>query len=203
MATGRSAVDIANDALTHLGRSRITSLDDSTEEARTMTQFIDGSIDAVLQDFPYNCARYLAQCSQLVATPAYGYNYQYQLPTDPYCLRVIHVKDQDAQYTWKRKGRAIHTDLTSCFIEYVGRTDAADLDALVQNVVASYLAYRAAYALTKSNSKANEMFELYTVDAERAQQSDGLEGSTRILTKSEIRTARMQSRVTGWVGATT
>lgn len=185
-----SEVDVANDALTHLGRSRITSLNDSNEEARVMKQFFDGSVDAVLQDYPYRCARYLAELSKLATAPTWGYDHAYQLPTSPYCLRVLDVLDADSDYTWQRFGRNLHTDLDTCKIEYVGRTDVSALDPLVNVAVASYLAFRAAYALTQSRSMVADMWNLYKSDRQEARTADGLQGSTRKLTMSSFRTVR-------------
>ena len=186
-----SQVDVCNDALTHLGRRRITSLADDNEEARVMTQFFQASVDAVLQDHPYRCALYLATLGQLAAAPAWGYDHKYQLPTNPYCLRVVDVLNSDSNDTWQRFGRELHTDLDTCKISYIGRTDVSALDPLVNVAIASFLAYRAAYALTKSRTLMADMWNAYKDDRARAKSANGVEGSTRqVLTKSSFRTVR-------------
>ncbi len=188
MAT--SKVDVANDALTHLGKRRITALDDANEEARVMKQYFDRSVDSVLRGYPFHCARHLQQLSRLAEAPTYGYQHRYQLPTSPYCLRVIAVKDADEASTWQRKGRTIHTDLPTCTIEYIGRTDVSELDDLVNDAIAAYIAFRAAYTLTRSRSIQNDMHALFRSLRKEAIAADGTEGSTRILRKSSIRQAR-------------
>lgn len=183
-------VSLANDALTLLGKRRITSLDDEAEEARVMTQIMTPAIDFVLEQYPWRCAMYLASLSQLASAPAFGFAYAYQLPTNPFCLRVWQVNGQSDESTWQRYGRTLHWNEATCAIEYVGRTEVEDLDQSIRTAIADYLAYRAAYALTKSASVRSDVYKLYQADLNEARISSALQGSSRQLRMSRLQRVR-------------
>ena len=51
------------------------------------------------------------QMAQLAAAPAYGYDHAYQLPTSPYCLRVLELyEEREDGDDWLIEGRSLITD---------------------------------------------------------------------------------------------
>jgi len=88
-------VSICSNALRRLGDAPITSLTDDTERARLCNAFFPDARDTVLRAHPWNFAITRASLPQLSDTPAYGFNYMYALPTDPYCLRVLEMSYPD------------------------------------------------------------------------------------------------------------
>lgn len=85
-----SDVDVANAALTELGQDRITGLDQSVERARCIREIFEEQRDATLADHPWSFAMTRAALSRLASAPAFGWDYQYQLPTDCLIVREIH-----------------------------------------------------------------------------------------------------------------
>ena len=88
-------VSICANALRRLGDDPITSLTDDTERARLCNAFYTDARDAVLRSHPWNFAITRTSLAKLSDAPAYGFNYQYSLPTDPYCLRVLEMEYSD------------------------------------------------------------------------------------------------------------
>ena len=82
-------VSICSNALRRLGDDPITSLTDDSERARLCNAFYEDARDACLRSHPWNFAITRASLTQLSDSPVYGYDYQFALPTDPYCLRVL------------------------------------------------------------------------------------------------------------------
>lgn len=173
-----SKISLINDALTHLGADRITSLLDGTTEAAVMSQIYDSATDAVMRAFPWNC---LINRTQLVAsttTPTYRYDYSYPLPTDPYCLRVLEMEETTSIDQWKIEGRSILTDASPCKIRYVGRpAGVGDIDGLLASTISARLAADASYALIQSNTAQQQMWGLYMAKLDEARTVDNVEQS--------------------------
>lgn len=86
-----SAVEICNRALTAIGHKAITSLDEGTERADICNRLYAGLRDELIQDHPWNFATRRAELAAISEAPAFGWDYQYQLPTD--CVRVLGLCD--------------------------------------------------------------------------------------------------------------
>jgi hypothetical protein len=160
-----SATDIANSALTKLGADRILNLADNQKEAREINAIYTMRRDALLRAYNWSFAMTRANLSALVDTPAWGYSYFYQLPTD--CLRVVQVNDiwvppSMSDYIsgpdmepYKIEGRKIATDYGAPLkIRYSQRvTDSGNFDAMFVEAFACDLAFHACEAITQSTSK--------------------------------------------------
>ena len=77
-----SSIDIINLALSKLGAERITSLTDGTQEAITANLFYNPIRKELLSQHNWSFARKRASLAALVDAPAYGFKYQYELPSD-------------------------------------------------------------------------------------------------------------------------
>lgn len=160
-----SNVEIANSALTKVGAARITALTDNVKAAREINAIFELRRDYLLCTHNWSFAMTRTSLPALDETPAWGYTYLYQLPTD--CLRVVQVNDTWvvpglADYTsgpdsepYKITGRRIETDIGAPLkLRYIKRvTDPAQFDAAFVEVFASDLADQVCEALTQSNTK--------------------------------------------------
>lgn len=160
-----SNVEIANSALTKVGAARITALTDNVKAAREINAIFELRRDYLLRTHNWSFAMTRTSLPALDETPAWGYTYLYQLPTD--CLRVVQVNDMWvvpglADYTsgpdsepYKITGRRIETDIGAPLkLRYIKRvTDPAQFDAAFVEVFASDLADQVCEALTQSNTK--------------------------------------------------
>jgi hypothetical protein len=173
-------VSICSNALRKLGDDPITSLTEDTERARLCNAFYESSRDSLLRSHPWNFAITRATLAKLSSTPAYGFAYQYALPTDPYCLRVLEMEYQD--YIFKienlaTEGRVLLSDEDTAKILYIGRiTDTALFDSLFVDTLTAHLSVKLAYPITNSTSLQLQMHKLYQAKLSEARSVDGQEG---------------------------
>ena len=173
-------VSICSTALRKLGDDPITSLTDDTERARLCNAFYETARDSLLRSHPWNFAITRASLTQLSTTPAYGFAYQYALPTDPYCLRVLEMEYQD--YIFKienlaTEGRVLLSDEGTAKILYIGRiTDTALFDSLFVDTLTAHLSVKLAYPITNSTTLQAQMHKLYQAKLSEARSVDGQEG---------------------------
>lgn len=88
-----SRTDWANRALSKIGESRIINLDDNTPRGALLNSMFDIVLDGELRRRKWSFSIKRTQLAADVATPAFGYAAQYQLPTD--CLRVLSILNFD------------------------------------------------------------------------------------------------------------
>ena len=182
-----SVVDICNEALDLLGAATITSLTQNSKEARVCNRNYEPERNAVFRAHPWNVAVTRANLPQDTARPPFGFLYQYTLPTDPLCLRVISFWDSnvnnevaayDSNVMYKIEGRKILSNEAVCNIVYLGLVeDTEQYDALLSSTIAHRLAAKIAYNITGSSTIAQQMQLLYTDRLREAKSVDAMEGS--------------------------
>ena len=194
-----STVDIANFALNNLGASNITSLDENSKAARVVNQRYESVRDAVFRAHPWNRLINRASLAQETTTPAFGYTYQYALPTDPFCLRVLEFSNGTLSYPQDNitnntggpvfviEGRKLLTDEGTAQIKYIGRvTDTQLYDASLTEALAARLAAEICYAITGSTSMVQIQTSLYEAKVNEARFNDATEGATQRLEASDF-----------------
>ena len=173
-----SIVEICNGAFNQLGASTILSLTEDSKNARLCNARYANVRDAVFRHHPWNCLQKRIQLASDTATPAWGYTYQYTLPSD--CLRLLTILDYD--YDYKVEGRKILTNINSMKILYIARIeDPNEYDELLREVISSALAADIAYAITSSNPVAQQMYSLYQEKLKDARFVDATEGQNTLL----------------------
>tara|TARA_R110000803_G_scaffold57475_5_gene115413 strand:- start:1948 stop:2544 length:597 start_codon:yes stop_codon:yes gene_type:complete len=181
-----SVVDICNEAMDLLGAATITSLTENSKEARLCNRRFQTIRDAVLRAHPWNIAITRRQLARDSESPAFGFAYQFTLPTDPYCLRVLsfwnssvnnEVAAYDSNVMFKIEGRKILSNDSVCYITYISREENTELyDSLLSSAIAHKLAAETAYAITGSNSILQAMQALYESRLRDAKSADAMEG---------------------------
>ena len=170
-----SEVDIANSALNMIGASNITSLTEDSVAARIMNQRYEFVRDAVFRSHPWNCLVRRASLAQNSTAPTWGYTFAYNLPTDPFCLRVLRLEKLDLDY--KVEGRTIVSNEQTMKIKYVARvTDPNEYDTLLSETISARLAADTCYSITNSNSLVASMYSLYEAKLKEARFVDATEG---------------------------
>jgi hypothetical protein len=194
-----STVDIANFALNNLGASNISTLDENSKAARVVNQRYESVRDAVFRAHPWNCLINRADLAQETETPTFGYAYQYALPTDPFCLRVLEFSNGSLSYPQDNitnntggpvfviEGRKLLTDEGTAKIKYIGRvTDTEQYDASLVEALAARLAAEICYAITGSTSMVQIQTSLYEAKINEARFNDATEGATQRLEASDF-----------------
>lgn len=171
-----SEVDIINSSLNMVGASNIISRGEDSKSARITNQRYDYVRDAVLRAHPWNCAIKRVEVAADSDTPAFGYTYQFTLPTDPYCLRVLGLDYMDIDFSVE--GRKIHSDESTINLKYIARvTDPNEYDQLLIEAIAARLAADTSFALVQSTSLTGTMFTLYEQKLSEARFVDATEGT--------------------------
>ena len=194
-----STVDIANYALNNLGASNISSLSENSKAARIVNQRYDAVRDAVFRAHPWNCLIQRAQLAQSTTPPAFGYAYQYTLPTNPFCLRVLEFSNGSLSYPQDNitnnsggpvfviEGRNLLTDEGTARIKYIARiTDPQQYDASLVEALAARLSAEICYAITGSTSMVQMQIALYEAKINEARFNDATEGATQRLEASDF-----------------
>lgn len=178
-----SEVDICNQALLKVGaKPPIGTLTEASENARICNTFYASVRDAVLRSHPWNCALHRTTLTALVDTPDSDWDHQYQLPTNPWCLRILQVGVLEEQPTrWTIEGRRLLTNVNSPKIVYVKRiTDTNEFDALLVDALALKLAIKFSMPLTKNKDIQKALIdELESISLPEARSIDGQEQSVQ------------------------
>lgn len=172
-----SVVGICNNALIKLGQDTIISLTEDSKAARLCNQMYVPARDAVFRAHPWNSLVRRVELAQLSTTPAYGFSYKYQLPTD--CLRVLSTdKVEYDTEVFKVEGRTILSDNSTLSILYIAReTDPNTYDVGLQEVIAARLAAEIAIGMTDSTTLSEQMWGRYEMKLKEARGMDGQEGT--------------------------
>lgn len=159
-----SEIQVANRALTKLGAARIISLNDNNKQARAISSCFEDLRDAELRAHRWQFSIKRSSLPALVAAPAFGFQYQYQLPSD--FIRLDQINDQypdtimdnyigTETAEWAIEGNKILTGLGSPLkIRYGYRVeDPNQWDPLFREALACRLAAELCEDLTQSDTK--------------------------------------------------
>ena len=159
-----SQVEIANRALTKLGAARIISFADDNKQSRSVNSMFNVVRDAELRAHLWSFTIKRDSLPSLTTTPDWGYDYEYQLPSD--CLRLLEVNDiypgpnlsdyrNSSTQEYVIEGRKILTsEAAPLKIRYVSRVvDTTQWDATFVEAFACRLALEMCEDLTQSNTK--------------------------------------------------
>jgi hypothetical protein len=168
-----SIVDICNGALNQLGASTIISLTEDSKNARLCNARYTQVRDSLFRSHPWNCLQKRVQLAADTTAPAWGFTSAYTLPAD--CLRLLRILDYDSNH--KVEGRKILTNNSSMKILYVARIeDPNEYDESLRETLSAAIASDIAYAVTSSNTVAQNMYNLYQIKLKDARFVDATEG---------------------------
>ena len=176
-----SEVETINSALNMIGATNIISRDEDTKSARVTNQRFDSVRDAVFRAHPWNCLvtrRTLAADSD---SPTFDWSYQFTLPTDPYCLRVMRLDYMDIEF--RVEGRKIVTDESTINLVYLARvTDPNEWDSLLNEAISARLAADVSFSLVQSTSLTQSLYALYQDKLSEARFTYATEGTPGAVT---------------------
>ena len=173
-----SEVTICNLALGKLGAGSIIAIDEESTEARVCRLHYAQTRDEVLRSHRWNFAIRPETLVQSAERPAFGWAFQYALPTD--CLRVLEMNNWDMSKRtgcWEVEGQMLVTDSDVAQIRYVQRvTDCNKFDSLFVEALALRLASKINMPLNGSSGMAQALLGEYEkVTGGRARRTDAFE----------------------------
>lgn len=181
-----SVIQVANRALTKLGAGRIISLDDNNKQARAILSCFDDLRDAELRANRWSFALVRTALPALTTSPAYEFQYEYQLPADFLRLDMIngqypstvmdnYIGAETADYAIE--GGKILTDIAAPLkIRYCRRVEDANLwDVLFREALACRIAAEICEDLTQSDGKRNLAWQEYKQALSEAVRTNAIE----------------------------
>lgn len=164
-------VAIANQALLQLGANPIESLTQGTTSSTLISSLYAPTRKMLLRIYKFNFSIHRVELGQNSTTPVYGYNYEYNLPSD--LVRLLAVEN-DSDY--RVEDGKILTNSTTCKICYVyDVTDENKWDTLFSQMMVSRLRVDMAYAITKDKDQVKIARDLFLEITTRAMFVDAVE----------------------------
>lgn len=187
-----SKVQICNMALSRIGAATITALTDNTAEAKLCSTLFDDLADRVMMQGSWTSTITRASLVQTSTTPTFEFTYEYQLPTDPKCLKVLGIdEDTIGRTEYKIEGDKLLTDSSSIKIRYIGQlTDTEDYDPLLVEAIEVLLASYLAKSITGSTVDADRLRQEYFELVDRNLALDGQQGSKDSLISDDFTIVR-------------
>lgn len=167
-----TSVSICSNALLMLGAQTINDLNEDTDRARLAANLYPQVRDEMLRAHPWNCAIKRVILSPDVEMPAFGYTYQFTLPSD--WIRTISVGDYVEEIDFRSEGRRILADTDTLKLRYVFHNkNEGTWDAGFVETMQLAMAARMAYAITQSASLEELRVRELKMAMKRARAADG------------------------------
>ena len=188
-----SDVSIANSALSKIGGGSIIALTDDTPAGIAINARYANVRDAELRRHVWRFSVKRAALAALGTTPTFGYDYEYQLPSD--CLRVLvagetapglnmaEFRDGSDDLDYTIEGRKILTNISApLYLRYVYRvTDPTQFDPAFAEAFAARLGYEVCTALSDSTSRKEMAKQDYKDAIREAVRANALEQPATVL----------------------
>ena len=174
-------VSIINKALLLLAAERIVGPEDDNPNRVKMYDQWDDARDFVIAAYPWDFAEVDAQIAATGATPPFDWEQEYVLPTDPHCLKVWKAGAADKP-NWVVKGRKLYINESGPLPITFGQRveDPGLFDPGYVQALSVYLAWGAAYSITRKRSKTKEMWDFFEDLVTIGRSSDGQQGVPQV-----------------------
>lgn len=183
-----SQIQLCNLAIVRLGGNPITALTDGTTEANLCNILFSQIADEVMVEGSWTSTIRRASLAATTDTPAFEYTYSYQLPVDPFCLKVLNIDENlPGTIDYRIEDDRLLTDSTSVKIRYIARlTATGDWDTLLARAFVARLASELAYPLTGNAAKAQAEMQRYNQFLLEGLAINGQQGSKEIISSSDL-----------------
>jgi len=189
---------ICNAALQLIKNSKqITGIEQGTKEANACEVIYADLRDALLEMHNWNFATKRVKMGQLSATPAFEWDYEYELPSD--FIRVVSVHNNATGrdiIPYKIENGKILSDASDLYLRYIARVEDPNLmPATFRLALSKLLSSRLAVGLAQSASLGEKMYEQFTKeDLPTAKSADSIQDFADQLPESDWITARYGTR---------
>ena len=159
----REWLTLCNRALMLIGADPIQSLQDSGIASQNLNVILPDAVQEVLCYHPYRCARKRTSLAPLVDTPAFGFQYAYQLPSD-FCSLFGVYSDNVllSNKEYQMEGSTILSDVESMDIVYIALPETPQsLTPAVQTAIVYLIAYKMAETTTSNDNLIMRLYQEY------------------------------------------
>jgi len=171
-----SEVDICNQALSKLGEEVIASLDEKSPVGRLCNMFYQQTVDEVLRSYNWCCAIERQTLNLDMEVPiTEDWAYQFSLPSEPYCLRIINTPETKLE-PYVIEKRKMLTNMESVTVRYIGRiTDPNEFDSGLVEAISQKLAIKMCIPITNDKSLRVELRDEYRKIIQEARRENQIE----------------------------
>lgn len=187
-----SKVQICNLALIRVGASRITSLSDNTETAKLCNTLYDDTAEEVMSRGEWTSVITRATLNQTTNTPAYGFAFEFQLPTNPRQLKILDINEiTTGDVAFRIEGDKLLSDESTMKIRYMGfLDDTGSYDTYLKRSITLKLSSLLALPLTGSVQLANNLNIEYERSITSGLAMNGQQGSNEMTTSPDLHQVR-------------
>ena len=198
MTAPTSEVHICNLALDYLKEAHITSIvSPNTQTEVICAAWYDQTRRSVLRKNSWNFATKRVSLAKLTTTPAYGWDYEYELPND--FIRLVSLGSTYLYTTSDYQledGKILINDDTTLNLRYVyDVTTVTKYDSLFINMLALELAINISYKISGSNTLRKSLSEMYRMVSSEAKSVDGIERPPTRIQRSRAIQARRSNNL--------
>jgi hypothetical protein len=171
-----SQLEICNLALSWIGGKKIFDLAEDSVEAQLVSTNYPLARDALLNERMWTFATKSLAISPEVATPAFGWRYQFKVPAD--CIRLFRVLNgNDNEMPWVREGQLIFTNESVIHVTYLQRiTDSTLYSAGFVHALAARIAADISVTYTENRTLQADLWQLYEKKLRDAAATEGSQG---------------------------
>lgn len=163
-------VDLANRALLRIGSEQISTLDEGVPRANYCSQLLPQAIETVYSTYHWRAASKRVQLAPLADAPAYGYAYQFALPSDCALVRAV-----ECEGPYAISNQKILTDAMSVYISYLALpASPAEMPVAVRDLVVRQLAYLISMPILRNDGASNRLLQEYYQAYGQAVTQDGI-----------------------------
>lgn len=190
-----SKVDICNQALAKIRGSRITSLGDGTEEAILCNLLFDTIVDEVIAEGQWSTAVFRISLNKTINTPAFGFDFEYQLPTNPKLINVLEINESRAgDKEYAVEGDKLLSNESTAKIKFLGRVDDTEMfGPYLTRAIVTRLAHELAFPLTGSRTLSESLLQKYELDLDRGLTNDNQQGTSIELIADDLLDVRINA----------
>lgn len=146
-----SKVSICSGASLLVGAAPLSDINDNSTPARLTLNLFDDVQDELLRAHPWGFATKRVKLSPLVSKPAYGFKYEFNIPSD--MIRLLRIDSFYTGQDFKLEGNKILANVSALDLCYVFRnTDIETWPPDFVNAVKYELASQIAYPIAKSDT---------------------------------------------------
>ena len=182
-----SKVAICNRALVRLGDSTIASLTDGTVQAKRCNVLFDQAADSVMAEgWTSNTRR--SALNITTNTPEFGYTTEYQLPTNPFCLKVLSINDTvPGEFDYRIEGDKLLANTSGIEVRYAARiTDTQSYNTYLTDAIVWKLIAELTYPTTNSITLSEAAERRYDSQLRRLLSLDGQQGSSEEIGSNDL-----------------
>lgn len=191
-------VDIASRALVMIGANPIASFTDGTTEANVTNTIYEEIIESSLTRHNWRFATGQQQLSLLADSPTGRFEYAYQIPVNPECLKILAVTVNDALIQYNRYEDKIYLDgfgsQSTVIMDYIFRQSEDQFPPHFRLAIEYKLASIFGGSVARDAALVREFDQLSERQMLIAKNTDSQETTTKTLSTDRFITERRSSR---------